>query len=58
MKLSQDILIKELLRCINKIDDFLEYRYLNYTPDGIKKEIISYMDHMNNNLKKAVDKKD
>lgn len=58
MPLTDNFIIEEMQRCINKIDDFLEYRYLNYTPDGIKKEVISYINEMTNNLKKAVDKKD
>lgn len=54
MPLTDNTIIEEMQECLNRIDDFLEYRYLGRTPDGIKKEIISYIDEMTTNLKKYI----
>jgi hypothetical protein len=54
--LDKDDIIKIQQKCINRIDDFLEYRYLNYRPDQIKIVIMAYIDEMTTTLKQEVDK--
>jgi hypothetical protein len=38
-------------KCINRIDDYLEYMYKANTPDEMKKVIMSYIDAANSEIK-------
>lgn len=42
---------KLALKCINQIEDYLEYRYLGYNRGEMKATIMKYIDEFVNNLK-------
>jgi hypothetical protein len=42
--------IEAYQKCVNKIDDFLEYRYANYTKEEIRTAILSHIFKLNKDL--------
>jgi len=46
-------MIKQYQKTINKIDDYLEYRYKSHSPDKIKETIMGYIDELTTSLPKT-----
>lgn len=45
-------------KCVNKIEDYLEYRYRGDTPDKIKEKIMGHIDELTENIALDNEKKE
>ena len=45
-------IFKSYQRCVNRIDDFFEYRSKKYTSEEIRQIVLSYLDNLTNELNK------
>ena len=41
--MSTEKILEAYQKCVNHIEDFLEYRYLNYTVDGLRTVMLSHI---------------
>lgn len=48
--MSVEKMLEAYQKCINKIDDFLEYRYSSYTKEEIRTAILSHITKLSKNL--------
>ena len=50
-----DKLLLSYMKCVNSIEDFMEYMYKSCTKEEIKKEIMAHIDELVNEIKEIKD---